>query len=297
MRVTDAYRFELYKNNLSSLKVKMDKATTQVASGKRVITPSDDPGAFSKNMEVTSEISQNSQFKKNLTSLQTQGSYYQTALNTLSNVLTTVEQLAVQDASDTVDADSRIAAADQIDDIINQLVAVGNTKLGTTYIFGGKASNTAPYASDGTFSGTTDVTEVFVDGATTIDGSISGDRIFKGTVDGVSVDIFATLKKFSTDLRSNDKTEIAADLDSVNNCVTLTANNLAYVGTYTANIKSLLSTNATASTSLAAVSESLVGVDIAEAISDYSTISTAYQAALLTMSKVMNLNILDYMPA
>lgn len=297
MRVTDAYRFEVYKKNLSDLKAKMDKATTQVSSGKKVLLPADDPGAFSKNIEITSELSRNEQYKKNLNSLQTAGSYYQTALNTLSNILTTVQQLAVQDSSDTVDADSRSAAADQIDDIISQLVAVGNTKVGSTYLFGGKASNTAPYAADGTFSGTSDVTKVSVDSATTVDGSISGNRIFKGTVDGNAVDIFATLTKFSSDLRSNDASGIRADLDSINNCVTLTANNLAYVGTYTANIKSLLTSNTTASTSLTEISSSLVGADLAEAITDYSTISTAYQAALLTMSKVMSLNILDYMSA
>jgi flagellar hook-associated protein 3 FlgL len=297
MRVTDGYRFETYKNNLSLLKAKMDKATTQVSSGNKILVPSDDPGAFSKNIEVTSEKSQNNQYKKNLTSLQTAGSYYQTAMNTLGNILTTVQQLAIQSSSDTVDADSRLTAADQIDDIIEQLVALGNTKVGSTYIFGGKASNTVPYASDGTFSGTTDVTKVSVDSASTIDGSISGDRIFKGTADGTSVDIFATLKQFSTDLRANNLTGIRTDLGNVGNCVTLTADNLAYVGTYTANIKSLLASNATATLSLTKESSSLVGVDIAEAITDYSTISTAYQAALMTMSKVMNLNILDYMPA
>ena len=77
----------------------------------------------------------------------------------------------------------------------------------------------------------------------------------------------------------------------------LTANNLAYVGTYTKNINDLLTANASADTTLSQTSSDLVSADMAKAISDYSTLSTAYQAALYTMSKVESISILNYLPA
>jgi len=296
MRVADSFRYQLYVSTLSNLKAQMDQATGEVASGKKVQVPSDDPAAYSQNLELLAEQSQNSQYKGNLTSLQALSGYYQTSLNTVSNLLTTVKQLAVQMTSDTVDATSRATAASQVNDIISQLVAVGNTKVGGTYIFGGMKADTAPYQANGTFSGTSGVGQVAVDASTTMAAGISGNTVFNGTVNGQAVNIFTTLSQFATDLANNDAGGLQTDLTNLENCVNLTANNLSYVGTYADNINSLLTTNANADTTITQRSSSLVNVDMAQAISDYTTLSTAYQAALYMMAKVESLSILNYLP-
>ena len=302
MRVTDSFRFQTYTATLSTLESQMDTLTNQVASGKKVLVPSDDPASYAQNMQITAEQSQNTQYASNLNSLQTNGAYYQTSLNSIGNILTTVQQLAVQMSSATVDASSRTAAVNQVDGYIQQLVALGNTKVGNTYIFGGKKANGAAYtlnsATNGvTFNGTNNVAKVAVNNSTTIDAGISGNTVFTGTVNGQSVDIFATLQQFGNDLANNDTAALQTDLANIGNCVDLTANNLAYVGTYTQNISGLLTTNTTTDTTLTQTSDNLVDVDTAQAYSDYTTLSTAYQAALYIMSKAESLSILNYLPA
>ena len=302
MRVTDSFRFQTYTATLSTLESQMDTLTNQIASGKKVLVPSDDPASYARNMQITAEQSQNAQYASNLNSLQANGAYYQTSLNSIGDILTTVKQLAVQMSSSTVDASSRSAAADQVDSYIQQLAAVGNTKVGDTYIFGGEKANGAAYTLDSTtnsvtFNGTDNVAKVAVNTSTTVDASISGNTVFTGTVNGQNVDIFATLQQFGNDLANNDTAAVQADLTDIGNCVDLTANNLAYVGTYTKNISSLLTTNTTTGTTLTETSDNLVDVDTAQAYSDYTTLSTAYQAALYVMSKAESLSILNYLPA
>ncbi len=297
MRVADNFRYQLYQTTLSNLKAQMDKSTQEVASGKKVMVPSDDPSSYAQNLQILTQQSQNSQYKSNLNSLQALGSYYETSVNSVSNILSSVQQLAIEQASSTVDANSRSTAAEQVNDIIRQLVTLGNTKVGDTYAFGGTKANTPAYASDGTFLGSTQVGQVAVNSSTTVDAGISGQTVFTGTANGQSVDIFQTLQTFSQDLSNNNTAGLQTDLTNINNCVDLTANNLAYVGTYTKNINDLLTANATADTTLAQTSSDLVSVDMAKAISDYSTLSTAYQAALYTMAKVESISILNYMPA
>jgi len=258
--------------------------------------------SYTQNMQITAEQSQNTQYASNLNSLQANGAYYQTSLNSIGDILTTVKQLAVQMSSSTVDASSRSAAADQVDSYIQQLAAVGNTKVGDTYIFGGEKANGAAYTLDSTtnsvtFNGTDNVAKVAVNTSTTVDASISGNTVFTGTVNGQNVDIFATLQQFGNDLANNDTAAVQADLTDIGNCVDLTANNLAYVGTYTKNISSLLTTNTTTGTTLTQTSDNLVDVNTAQAYSDYTTLSTAYQASLYTMSKAESLSILNYLPA
>jgi len=302
MRVTDSFRFQTYTATLSTLESQMDTLTNQVASGKKVLVPSDDPTSYTQNMQITAEQSQNTQYASNLNSLQANGAYYQTSLNSMGNILTAAQQLAVQMSSATVNASSRTAAVNQVDGYIQQLVALGNTKVGNTYIFGGEKANGAAYTLNSatnsvTFNGTNNVAKVAVNNSTTIDAGISGNTVFTGTANGQSVDIFATLQQFGNDLANNDTAALQTDLTNIGNCVDLTSSNLAYVGTYTQNISSLLSTNTTTGTTLTQTSDNLVDVDTAQAYSDYTTLSTAYQAALYVMSKAEGLSILNYLPA
>ncbi|MGD0657395.1 MAG: flagellin [Syntrophorhabdales bacterium] len=307
MRVADAFRYQLYQTTLSNLKTQMDQSTQEIASGKQVMVPSDNPSSYAQNLQILAEQSQNSQYKSNLDSLQALGSYYTTSVNQVGNILSSVQQLATEQASSTVSADSRTSAADTVNDLIQQLVTLGNTKVGDTYIFGGTKSNTTAYSANGTFVGSAQVGQVAVDTSTTVDAGISGQTIFNGTISGETVtlggvsqsniDIFGVLKQFSQDLAANNTSGIQTDMANISSCVDLTANNLAYVGTYTGNINNLLTSNSTANTTLTTDSSNLVNVDMAKAISDYSTLSTAYQAALYTMAKVESISILNYLPA
>ncbi len=303
MRVGDNFTYQVYETQLSNLQAQMNQNSEEVASGKKVQVPSDNPSSYAQNLEILAQQSQNTQYGKNLNSLQTNGSYYQTSVNSIGNILSSIQQLAVSQTSGTADANSRTTAANEVNDLIQQLVTVGNTKVGDTYIFGGTQSNNPPYSVSSnvppavTFQGSATVGQVAVNSSTTVNAGISGQTVFTGTADGQPVDIFQTLQTFSADLAANNPAALETDLGNINNCVDLTANNLAYVGTYTKNISNLLTTNTNENTTLAQDSSNLVDVDMAKAVSDYATLSTAYQAALYTMSKVESLNILNYMPA
>ena len=107
--------------------------------------------------------------------------------------MSSVQQLADQQTSSTVDANSRTTAANEVNDLIQQLVTVGNTKVGDTYIFGGTKSNNPPYSVSSnvppavTFQGSSTVGQVAVDSSTTVDAGISGQTVFNGTVAGETV--------------------------------------------------------------------------------------------------------------
>ena len=125
MRVGDSFQFQTYASTLMNLKSQMDQATQEISSGKKVIAAFRRPVGYAQNLEVLAEQSQNTQYKSNLTSLQTLSGYYQNSLNTVSNVLTSAEQLAEQMASDTQDATTRTSAASEVGSMIDELVTVG----------------------------------------------------------------------------------------------------------------------------------------------------------------------------
>ncbi len=76
MRVGDNFTYQVYETQLSNLQAQMEQSSEEVASGKQVQVPSDNPASYAQNLEVLAQQSQNTQYGKNLDSLQANGSYY-----------------------------------------------------------------------------------------------------------------------------------------------------------------------------------------------------------------------------
>jgi flagellar hook-associated protein 3 FlgL len=162
-------------------------AIQQLATGKRVNMPSDDPAAAAADVQNQALQSQNDQYIQNTSNLD--GSL-QTADSALSSVVTALNQaisLGVQGANGGVSSADQQALALQVQSIQSQLVQLGNTSYQGSFLFGGTATQSAPFALDSTqpsgvlYSGNT----TNIGTATTQVGSalsyVSEQRVFYGS--------------------------------------------------------------------------------------------------------------------
>lgn len=294
MRVTDKVKFDAFKNNLATIKSNLDKTQNKIASGKKILVPSDDPVSSSVAVGFNAEKGLNTQYGRNLERLKTTGVFYETSINSVNDLLTRAKELAVAQASDNMDASTRKSASEEIKGIIERLVAVGNTKIGSNYIFGGKKSNTTPFSIDGdynvTFKGSKEVSSIFVDKGTKEDAGISGDTVF---ISGTN--IFDELKKFKDALEVNDKTGIRNALDGLDKSLEKTQTNLVHVGTYTARIENFIEYKDLKNLNITETLSQVMDVDIAQAVTDFNSLSNAYEAMLYAMSKIQSLSVLNYL--
>ena len=296
MRVTDSNRYEIYKNNLNTLKEQLDKKGQEVSSGKKILSPSDDPAGTAEAIRLQTQQDSNSQYVKNLTQFTTLGAMYETSANSVSDILNNAKQLATTMASSTQDESTRATAATEVQDMIDELVAVGNTKVGNTYIFGGKKADTTAFTLNSdysvTFNGTSDVPQVEVSKGNKQNMGVSGQSFF-GL--GGDSDIFSALKDLKTALENNDADGITNSIDSISSGVNLVANDLSSVGNFNNMATNLTSTLNSSNTALKTAQSSITDVDVTQAYSDYTTLSTAYEASLSILSKMQSMNILDYL--
>jgi len=294
MRVTDKLRFDIFKNNLAALKEQLDKTQNIIASGKKIMAPSDDPVMASRSGELEAQKNQNDQFSRNLGQLKTLSSFYDTSLTKIEELLTRVKELTVSQSSDNMDASTRLTASEEVKGIIEQLVSIGNSKIGSTYIFGGQRANSVPFSLDAdynvTYSGTSDVSSVYVDNTTRENAGISGERVFNA-----DTDIFSSLKTFKEALETNDRSGIQSAMDDIDEALSATEDNLAYVGTYMRRIEDLLADNEVKSNNLTQTVSDMVETDITQAIADFNTLTTTYQGLLYSMARVQELSILNYL--
>jgi flagellar hook-associated protein 3 FlgL len=299
MRVTDSYRYEVFKNSLSILKERLAKTEEMIASEKKILAPSDDPVGTSQYMQLKAQKETNSQYVKNIQQLSTLGGTYETAANGVSEILAKAKELATTMASDTQDASTRQTAAGEVESLIEQLVTVGNSRVGSTYVFGGKKSDVTAFTLNDvdysvTFNGSNEVSKVQIATGQTENMGISGEKFF-GTAAGSTNNIFAALKDLRDALNNNDRTAIGASLDGIDNAVDLAANDLSYVGTYTNKITSFSDTMTNNNIGLQTVMASIMDVDTVQAYTDYTTLTNAYEASLSVINKMQSMNILDYL--
>ncbi|MCX8022900.1 MAG: flagellar hook-associated protein FlgL [Syntrophorhabdaceae bacterium] len=294
MRIGDRMKYEIFKTNLGFIKENIDTTQNKIASGKRILTPSDDPVASSKAVQFDSEKLQNEQYTRSLKSLQTLGSFYDSAINQVHDLLTRAKEIAVTQSSDTMNADTRKAVSVEIKGIIEQLVAVANTKVGNTYIFAGKKVSTVPFTIDEdynvTFQGTDDVPYVYVDRGTKMEASISGGDVFTG-----DIDVFKVLKDFAYALETNDVDSIRDALDNIETSLGKAEESLAKAGTFSSRINALIDDKDIRSVNIEGVLSDLVDVDITQAVTEFNSLSTAYQAMLYSMAKIQEMNVLNYL--
>src|ERR1700676_1408537 len=116
----------------------------QLSSGKQVSAPSDDPGRIAQDLLLHTSIDSTNQQSTNVQNAVSELTTTDGALSSLTSVMQSARTLAIQGASDTLTDQQRTALANQIDQILQQAIAVGNSSYAGKYIFAGTSTNGNP---------------------------------------------------------------------------------------------------------------------------------------------------------
>jgi len=147
MKVTNKFFYETFMTDLNAQLELMYKAQKQLSTGKRVLSPSDDPVAISRIAKYKSEISALDEYKRVMDTAKNYNSSIETAINDLKNMLIKAKQYAVQGSTDTLSPTDRLALAQEVDTLIQRSIETINTKVAERYIFAGFKADNAPVNS------------------------------------------------------------------------------------------------------------------------------------------------------
>lgn len=137
-----------YQNGLSMmqrLQSALDFTQRQISSGRRILTPSDDPIAASRALEIRESIGRLGQFDRNANIAANRLSQEETSLNSINNVLQRVRELSLQANNATQSDETRQLIAVEVREQLDQLVQLANQKDGNgSFLFSGNLSDTQP---------------------------------------------------------------------------------------------------------------------------------------------------------
>jgi flagellar hook-associated protein 3 FlgL len=137
-----------YANGLSAmqqLQAALDHTQRQISSGRRILTPSDDPLASARSVEIRESIGRLEQFDRNANMANNRLLQEESSLGSVNNVLQRVRELALQANNATQNSESRQLIAIEMRQRLDELVQLANQKDGSgNYVFSGNLESTTP---------------------------------------------------------------------------------------------------------------------------------------------------------
>lgn len=215
MRVTENIIASALLLNVNNNREQITKLQSQLASGKRVLKPSDDPQATDSILRLQTVLNKNEQYLKNVADSQAVMEESSAALDGFASVMQDVRDELVR-ASNGSRQDSLKIHADRLDQLLTQAVEIANTKFNGKYIFGGTNTLQAPFALAADHSavtanpnGITGTIAYDVAEGSTQTVNIDGQEAFKGT------QFFDTIIQLRDKLASGQFPAVG-DVESVN---------------------------------------------------------------------------------
>ena len=197
MRVTTQMAVNNLVGNLNRSFGRMVRFQQELSSGSRLNNLSDDPAAVERSLSLRSELRNIEQFQKNIDDGTGWLELSEVSLSELETLFVEARGLAVQGASDTYNSQQRRSLADQIDQFLEHVVSLSESRYRGRYIFAGTQTGDPPYGAtrdqegmilslDPTGDATGNIEREEADGIV-MQVNVPGDSVYEGSLNAFDV--------------------------------------------------------------------------------------------------------------
>ncbi len=305
MRVSTQQSYVSMTQSFNDLSSDLSHVVEQMATGKSILLPSDDPIAATRITQLNRQQSALDQYQSNIDSATAGMSQQESILDGVNNDLLAIRDDLLEAANGTNTADSLASLGQDIQSMTEAMVSALNYQdEDGHYVFGGTVNDQPPIVSvdddgDGvtdsyTYQGNDDHRQTTVSNGVEVDTNVAVSDFF-----GDSLDVLNTLTSLSKELQDPSvdpaDPQVQSDIENAINTVDDASDSLnASIATIgeTQNTMSMLSG---AQTDIATSNDQLIGqlsdLDYGPASITFTGLEMAMEATLKTYSKVSELNL------
>lgn len=310
MRVSSNTSYESGIAALNRQQTAQANTFEQISSGRRILTPSENPAAYIRALEVSQADSANTQYASNRQSALGSFSVLEGTLSDVTNLLQNAQELVVSAGNGTLDDSSRRAIATELRGNLDELLGLANRTDGNgQYLFSGFQGSTKPFADTGTgiqYSGDEGLRMIQASASRQLAVNESGKEVFERVAasGGGYQSMFKTLTDLINTLETPvvtpaDKTTLATGLDTAQVNLSNALDNVlrirASAGTRAKELDTLNESGDNMGIQYKQQLSDLQDVDYAKAISDLTRQQTYLQATQQAFLKVQGLSLFDYL--
>lgn len=212
-RVTNGGAVDRTLRDLNASAFRRDQVQAQISSGKRILKPHDDPTGNARGMVLRTQLAQNEQYLNNIQSARAWVQTTDTAMGNYFDILQRLRNLSVQGASGNLSNQDRGAVATEVNQIREEIRALGNTQYAGRYIFGGIKTDQEPYPTDVTLSpNDTSSLQVEISPGVTVPYNVRGSALFGDTTPPGTSHVYDVIDEFVGFLNAGTQNEDISEI-------------------------------------------------------------------------------------
>ncbi|GGK23924.1 flagellar hook-associated protein FlgL [Caldalkalibacillus thermarum] len=295
MRVTPKMISDQMLNNLNRNLSRLEKVQWQLSTGRKISKPSDDPVGLNYALRYRSELAANQQYQRNLDSALSWLENADTMVGQVVNVIQRARELTVQGSTGSNSAQSLQAIAAEIDQLIEQLREIANSRFNGKYIFNGQRTDQPPYPDDDFAAAQFDTGKIEFEvgrGVTIAVNQHAGEIFGEGTE---TDNLFIVLGQIRDALRDNDPEAAEALLGQLDSRMDKVLEKWADIGARYNRLELMdnrLKDNTLNFTNLLSKTED---ADLAEVIINLRTEENIYRSSLAAGARIIQPSLIDFL--
>ncbi len=299
MRISTQMMQRLAVGSILDRQSSLSQTQQQLATGRKFLTPSEDPSASTQVLTNNQRLSITKQYQTNADRATSRLESEESILAAAGNSLQRIRELTVQSQNGLLGTNERGAIAAELDQRLAELMDLANSKDGSgEYLFSGFQGNTEPFVNSAPgvydYQGDQGQRKLQVSPTRQIPTSDPGSALF---VDlpysgGGTQNIFKTIYDLSTALKSG--TPVGAVLDDIDTSMDRLFSVRAEIGGRMNSIDSQKNINEQYTVQLEGLLSSIQDLDYAEAIGRLNLQLTGLQAAQQSFQKIQSLSLFNY---
>ncbi|UXY17019.1 flagellar hook-associated protein FlgL [Chitiniphilus purpureus] len=189
MRVATNTIYNIGSQGLQRLMTQQAHLQNQLSTGRRILSPSDDPIASARALSVTQAQALNTQFSTNSDSADSSLSLTEATLKQVTTLIQNVQQLAINAGNPTLTKNEKAMLESELQGRYQELLALANTTDGNgLYLFSGFRGDTKPFTETSfgnvAYNGDDGQRSVQISAARAIPVSEAGSQLFQKVTTG-----------------------------------------------------------------------------------------------------------------
>ncbi len=182
MRITGQLQYGLIKSGLQNTIEDLTNLNTELATGKKINKPSDDPLGVARAMDYRVTLSQNNQYQNIIDLTNARLNITATTVSSVSDIISQMISLVNKGQSST-DPTEKTADSLQASQLRDTLLYMANQKYGDSYLFSGFKSNQTSFTYNAAtfqydYNGDNNTVNVPVDQGATVAANAPGNTVF-----------------------------------------------------------------------------------------------------------------------
>jgi flagellar hook-associated protein 3 FlgL len=294
MRISDRVLTDHVRTNLNASMVKLARIEREIATGRRINVPSDDPAAAATALRHRTDVSMSEQYTRTVQAASSRLSAADTALGGLTEVLQRARELTIKSGAGSLGQDQINSIATEINQLLHSAVQIGNTNFGGQFLFAGTRTTTAPFSVATevppavVYSGNANAIEQDVGQGVKVRVDLPGDQTIQPVMNAL-IQIRDALTAGDTDAATQ------AGLAALDNSLDGVLQTRGSVGARVNRLEDLHSRLDDERTNLKTLQSNLEDVDMADTIVQLNIARNVYEASLGAAAKAIQPTLIDFL--